>query len=451
MRKIGMLGLWILSAAAAGAQTLEERVQVLEKHLEGGDGEAPDPGSPAAQALSKKIEVFFSEGLKFRSGDSNFEAHIGGRVIFHGRFFNSENERGKRDTFGFRQVKLNMQGRIWQDWTFKVELSTTGTPVALDDGYVGFEKWTWLKLWAGQFKAPQSLEELTSTRFIDLPERSCLNRLVQGRDVGLMVHGEPVEKLLGYQVMLANGNGRNGPDENSDKDVFTRVWVRPLATALPDSRWFRNLHFGASVNYGRRDLAANTLPYTFQSIFNQTTFANAGAALPSIKFDDSRWRYAGEFAWLFGPGSIKAEYLRTNDQFTNLNNGTHHHTHITSYVVSATVLVTGEDKTWDRIRPDRPLFGSAGGFGAVELAARFGRFEFNRDMLDKGYLDRDTSARVVDEVAVGINWFPNMNTRVSVAYAYEKYRSDAHTDPILISGRRKDHCDVFLFRVQVDF
>lgn len=173
MRKIGMLGLWILSAAAAGAQTLEERVQVLEKHLEGGDGEAPDPGSPAAQALSKKIEVFFSEGLKFRSGDSNFEAHIGGRVIFHGRFFNSENERGKRDTFGFRQVKLNMQGRIWQDWTFKVELSTTGTPVALDDGYVGFEKWTWLKLWAGQFKAPQSLEELTSTRFIDLPERSC--------------------------------------------------------------------------------------------------------------------------------------------------------------------------------------------------------------------------------------------------------------------------------------
>lgn len=446
------LGLLALCAGFAGAETIEERVKALEEKLavkEESEGTPPEPGSPAAQALSKKIDVFFSDGLKYKSGDGNLEGTIGGRVIWHARLYSNMNERQKVDTFDFRQVKIYLQGKIWKDWTYKVEASTTGATFALDDGYVGFEHFHFAKLQVGQFKAPMSLEELTSTRFIDLPERSSLNRLVPAREVGIQLHGEIFEKILGYALFLTNGNGRNGPDENSDKDIVGRVWFRPLATQ--ESDWIKNLHVALSYSQGRRDLKNNTLPYTFSDPMTRTTFANIGPKGSSVKFDESRYRFQAELYWLFGPASVKAEFIRTSDGYTDLSAGDHDHTHIMAYFVSASCLLTGDQKTWDRIRPNKPLFGGGGGIGAIEVVARFSRFEFNRDIFDDGVLDIETSARRTDEYAIGVNWFPNANTRLSIAYVHEEFKGDAHTEPLVIAGRREDGVDMFIFRVQIDF
>ncbi|MEK7466999.1 MAG: porin [Planctomycetota bacterium] len=444
------LGLFAILAGFAGAETMEERVKALEEKLklkEEDEGEAPAPGSPAAEAASKAIDVFFNEGFKFKSKDGNFSGHIGGRVIWHARLFSNMNERQKVDTFAFRQVKLEMSGKLWKDFAFKVQLNTTGSSVALDDGIVGFERFYFAKLHIGQFKAPMSLEELTTTRFIDLPERSVLNRLVPAREVGLMLFGEPFEKIVGYQIMLANGNGRNGPDENSDKDIIARAYLRPFATM--ESDFIKNLHIAVSGSAGRRDVAAGVLPYTFSDPMTATTFANRGSAGASFKFDENRYRLQAELAWLFGPASFKAEWLRTSDRFTDLNAGDHNRTNIHSYYVSASVLLTGEMKTWDRIRPNKPLFG--GGVGAIEIAARFSKLWFDRDIFDDGVLNRDTSAKEVYEYAIGVNWYPNMHTRVSVAYVHEQYRSEAHTESLVLAGTREDGVDMFIFRAQIDF
>ena len=446
----GTLVMWALLAGFAGAQTtVEDRLKALEEKIESGSGEAPEPGSPAAMAAGKKIDVFFKEGIYMKSADGNIDAHLGGRVIVHWRNFIYNNERNQVDTFAFRSVKFQLEGKIWKDFEFKVELNTTGTPVALDDGFVGMIHWKALQIRVGQFKAPFSLEELTSTRFIDLPERSPMNRLVPAREVGIMVHGTLADKILGYGLMLSNGNGKNGPDENSDKDLTGRVWFRPAGTA--ESDYIKNLHFGVGFTAGRRDGKAATAPYTFSDPFTGTTFATLGTDAGSVKFDENRYRTNAELAWLFGPASIKAEYTRTNDQYTELDSDHHHHAHFTGYYVSATWLVTGEMKTWDRIRPNKPLFGSAGGIGAIELAFRYSEFQINRGLVDSGYFNKGTTAREVHEYAAGVNWFPNANVRMSVSYAYINYSSDEHTEPLVIGGERKDHEDVLLVRFQVDF
>jgi len=66
-------------------------------------------------------------------------------------------------------------------------------------------------------------------------------------------------------------------------------------------------------------------------------------------------------------------------------------------------------------------------------------------------LNPDTSAKEVEEYAIGVNWFPTMNTRVSVAYVHEVFKSHAHTEALVIAGRREDAVDMFIFRVQIDF
>ena len=434
-------GLALLLTGVGHTQSLEDRLKTLEEKLKVRVEE--EKGSSPA------IDLFFKDGLQAKSRDGNFELHIGGRVIIHARAFSRNNERVSSDSFSIRETKIDLMGKLWKDWEFRVEAQSTGPNFFIDDAYIGFVRFKWLKIRAGQFKAPFSMDQVTSTLFIDFPERAAMDRLAPSYELGIQVSGEPVEKIWSYALMASNGTGRAGIDENSDKDLTFRTWVRPGATS--ESAFFKGLHLGLNASYGRIDKKSGVMPYTFSNPFTQTVFASPGATAPAVKFDESRSRLSGEFAWLIGPAAIKAEYTRTNDQYSRLASGDNHHTHITAWYATAMWMITGEQKTWDRPRPARPLFGPEGGFGSLEVLARFSRWEFNRNILDSGILNRDTSARTADEYAVAVNWYPNANVRVTLSYAWVNYKSDAHTEPVVVNGKRFDKEDVVLLRIQVDF
>ena len=126
-----------------------------------------------------------------------------------------------------------------------------------------------------------------------------------------MVTGEPVAKVLSYAVMLSNGTGRSSTDENSDKDLTGRAWVRPGATS--ESDWIKGLHFGLAGTYGRQDKSAGVLPYTYSDLMTGTTFAVACPNAPAPTFHPSRTRFAAG-----SPGSgpsDSAEYPH-HDKYT---------------------------------------------------------------------------------------------------------------------------------------
>lgn len=183
------------------------------------------------------VKVEFKDGLKLKTEDGNFNAHVGGRLLTHYRFVQDRPEgagtRSMPDTFFVRQARLEISGDFYKDYEFKVQTdfptgatsSTTGT---LADGYLGWKKYPELSLRIGQFKEPFSQEETTSTRFIDFVERSVVNRLVPGRDIGLMIHGKLFEKILEYEAALYNGQGRAVVDGDDEKDTALRLRVTPF-------------------------------------------------------------------------------------------------------------------------------------------------------------------------------------------------------------------------------
>ena len=430
-------------SADAEEKSVEERVTALEERLG-----AP---APAAGAAGRDvIETFFKDGLQLRAASGDLEAHIGGTFVFYGRFFIRNNERVQSDTFQIRQARIVIEGKLFNDWEFRVQpTASNGGNFALDDGYLGLVRWGWLKVRVGQFKAPFGMEQLTLDPYTDFPERSLADRLVPSREIGIMVHGEPVAKVLSYAVMLSNGTGRSSTDENSDKDLTARAWVRPGATS--ESDWIKGLHFGLAGTYGRQDKSAGVLPYSYSELMTGTTFAVAGPNAAAAKFDRSRIRFAAEFAWLWGPVGLKAEYIRTRDKYTVTGPDRHQtHTNHSAGYVNATVLVTGDAKTWERVRPGKPLFGEKGGIGALEIAARWSRFRIQDDLFDDGILDPARSAQEADEYALGVNWYPNSCVRVTAAYALVVYNGDP-IRPVVIDGRRIDDEDVILVRIQVDF
>ncbi len=51
---------------------------------------------------------------------------------------------------------------------------------------------------------PISVDQLTSSRFIDFHERSILNDFIPGKERGVMLHGEP-KKGIFYGVAVSTG------------------------------------------------------------------------------------------------------------------------------------------------------------------------------------------------------------------------------------------------------
>lgn len=93
-------------------------------------------------------------------------------------------------------------------------------------------------LLVGQFKAPFSLEYLTSFALLKTADRSqAVDRLAVKRDVGVMaqLHATPLVTLAGA---LLNGEGANATHNPDDRELaLGRVTLRPVASLALAGKW----------------------------------------------------------------------------------------------------------------------------------------------------------------------------------------------------------------------
>jgi hypothetical protein len=80
--------------------------------------EAQDPKTDPPKADELPIEAYWKDGLRFRTKDGNFEAHVGGRAILHARTFFDRPDDGTAplrtvpDSFFFREAYLESSGTL---------------------------------------------------------------------------------------------------------------------------------------------------------------------------------------------------------------------------------------------------------------------------------------------------------------------------------------------------
>src|SRR5262249_12812629 len=141
------------------------------------------------------------------------------------------------------------------------------------------------------FKVPFCLDEFTSRRDEGFVDRTFIARhLAPGRDIGVMLHGRLLKKLLNYQAGAFLHDG-----ENSESKTEVRGAPAYAVRVTSDPK---KLHFGAAV-------VASDVPEGLNSIKEK--------GIANVFVNGTRLRFGTEFRWEPGPFSFQSEWVHVSE------------------------------------------------------------------------------------------------------------------------------------------
>lgn len=413
---------------------VDRRAQALKQAQE---SEGKDK---AREAFPTQTQGKFKEGFTWESGDKTSSLSISGRA--HADYRSFSPEAVAANTFDMRRAYLTASGKMYDYVTFDItgDIAQASAP-QMDVAWVNLAFMPSVQLRFGQFKMPFSLEELTSSRFIDFQERSLVNQFVPQKERGAMLWGTPTKGLV-YGLALSTGQGKNNNDAVSAKaknDVIGRVAVN-AAEIFDYKDWV--LHLGAAYSEG-------TLPANFG--LSQRTEGRGVTFFNTANFSGDnvqRQRHGLEAALAWGPVKLQGEVLNVSYKGTVPTES--YDRSIDANYVEALWLVTGEHYAdaykagaFGRIIPNSNFALNGGGWGAFEIGLRVSQFDASDftpgNTAGTGTLAGQTSTALTPQLVtpankatattVGLKWMLNPNFKFYLNYVNTKFDTDITVKP----------------------
>jgi phosphate-selective porin OprO and OprP len=429
-------------------QELDQKVRILERKQEI-DEEAATEKTKQASSVS-----LGANGLSFRSADSNFVFKLRGYLQADSRIYFDDHSAGNlNDTFLIRRARPILEGTVYDKYDFRLMLdfasginSTAANNGFLQDGYINARFLPQFQVQAGKFKEPVGLERLQSGRNMLFVERGYPTQLVPNRDVGLQIQGDLWASRLRYEVGVFNGvaDGGSGDMETADddKDIAARLFTTPFKNSRIEA--LRGLGVGIAGTIGNQEGALRNYVSPGQQRFFSYRSGAGTAAAPNVVADGEHWRITPQGYYYYGPFGLFGEYVISEQQvrldaggpsFTQARN--------TAWQVAASYVLTGEENAWRGIVPQKPFNPGNGGWGAWEIAARYGELHVD-DALFPLYASPAASARSARSWGIGLNWYLNQNVKIN--FNYEQTDFNGGTSDFLQKGEK-----VFFTRAQISF
>ena len=446
----------ILQALIAKGVLTEEEGALIGK---GRTGEKEAAEKKKESAITAK----YKDGITWESGDKANSLTVNGRIQLDYRTYGDDNKTtGVPDTFDVRRAYFGAKGVLGKYYEFGIvtdfaakDDTTKAKSAQLDEAYINLHYWDQAQFKFGQFKMPFSLEEQTSSRFIDFQERSLVNAYAPAKEIGAMIHGEP-KKGITYGVALSTGEGKqnietSSPTAKQDSvDVIGRVTAN-IAELMGNKD--NVYHVGLAASNGKLNSfsPSNTTEGKGEKFFAASYASGAGATAIGATGDLERTRYGVEGALALGSVKLQSEWVRTNLD-GKVNNGTKFDDNIDAWYAEALWLVTGEKYAdaykggkFDRIKPLNDFNPDGKGMGAWEIGVRYSKLDASD--LKTGVV-KATAGTTTEANAwtVGLKWIPMPNWRFLANYVHTDYDTD-----ITLNGKPFDSEDAFTVRAQMDF
>ncbi len=456
-------------AQQASVEDLDQRIKILERQLEIQKDEAE---TKAKDATTSKID---DKGVSIKKGD--FEFKFKGLAQADARYFLDDfNPTGValtptsnrdalyfNDTVLLRRVEPTFELTLGKLLFFRLQPQFAGDTASTADVYAELRFRPEFVVRAGKFKGPVSLENLRSTSAITFIERGFPTELGPNRDLGIQVGGDLFDSRLNYALGYFNGtpdgrdaNGTSDPDNR--KEIGARLFAEPFRN---DPGFLQGLGFGVGGTTGPRSgnvasVANDFLPRyrtpgqnTFFSYQAAAAAAGANPATLGVLADGRATRIEPQAYWYWNSFGLLGEWISSkqalargdhNDKLTNK-----------AWQIAANYFLTGEDAAYRGLaRVNQPFTGGGAGWGAFEVAARYGELDIDDDAFDGDAATRfanpATQASEAKAWTAALNWYPTVNVKIALNYSETSFDGGSASS----SGDRKDEKALFT-RFQINF
>ena len=396
---------WLAISISISAQTVEEKIQLLEKQLgllkeeiqelkkqlhkgeSTASGRGPEvTGTLPVQTASKKnhqrpeptpdpsqFRVYWKDGVRMDSVNGQFKLRIGGRIMNDWAFSRGDaslaeslGESGNfvHDGTEFRRARFYASGVLYDRFEFKAEYDFAGILSPFRDVYIGVRKVpVFGTLRAGHFKEPFGLEALTSSNHTTFMERSAGAAFTPDRNVGLALQNVVADGRVTYSAGVFRESLNTGESVGSGGSNIT---ARVTSLLIYDDGGRKLFHVGGAYSHQGTPLGG--------ARFRSRPEAHLLPHFVSTALLETRsYRLMGvETAAVAGPFSVQSEYMHSYVKSVSSGDPS-----FSGFYVLGSFFLTGEHRSYSRskgafgrVRP-RQSFLDGDGAGAWEIAARF--------------------------------------------------------------------------------
>ncbi|MBC7755886.1 MAG: hypothetical protein H7Z20_04425 [Bdellovibrio sp.] len=437
----------------------------------------------------------FKDGLMFESPDGDFKAKIAGRIHADYRIFDHNDGANNpallpatsitnsvvtanptnigADTFDIRRARIGFEAKYKNYYDAVLSLDMVGAAnnggsatnlTIVDQAYLNVAWWQPVQFRFGVFKAPMTLEKLTSSNNIDFMERSFVNALAPNEQIGAMVHGVPTTGVT-YQLGAFNG----GPTRAAESDIREdgKEFVARATVNFAEIMGKKEMISHLGVSFSDGDLPQGGVGASGRTESRGATFFRAPSFQNSpTNFDSSnRQRIGLEGAFAYNQFKAQAEWMKQTDKFDTLARG--YNLDTANWYLEGLWTITGEkyadgykNGAMGAIKPTKDFDPSTFSGGAWEVGLRYSQFDasdYNSIGVGQGVGSADTSITTkaagfakAKAYTAGVKFLPNSNMRFMLNYVKTDFSDviGGATGGVVLNNKRIDDEQAVLMRAQ---
>ncbi len=385
--------------------------------------------------------VAFKNGFKINSGDGKSNFSVNGRVMADYRDFDidakaatgaavsPENASG----FDIRRAYLGVKGNFLGFVNYEATGDFAGSNTL---------KYYWVepvlsekfKVRFGLFKMPGSLEQLTSSRFIDFTERDWVATMAPAVNKGIMIHGVPTTGMT-YALSVSNGgllaDAGSGTTRETSNSADGKALNGRLTLNFAELAGNKEMigHVGGWFGWDENLPTMTAGAVSFRTNGRGTQFFSTAVASSTAMYSNPEIKRGGlEGIAAMGPVKIQGEYAMMNFQQQGYNDK-----EVSAGYIGISYMLTGEQYAsayknglMDRMSPKNNYTGlDSTGLGAWEIGARYSKFDATDFVSGTDYIATASTPKA-DSYTVGIKWIPEPNTRFLLDYIYTDFNSSIY-------------------------
>ena len=359
--------------------------------------------------------------LTFASADGDFTLSLRSLMQFDtGYFAQGKNPPSVDLNSGtnFRRAQLGIFGTLWRDWSYNFTYDFGGRGVEKGGrvyfAYLEYDGFKPFGFRIGAFPWPGGLEDATPSADLVFLERAASTDVASGiagapgrEGASVFARGER------YFVSAALTGKRAGDAATFDAQQAIVTRATWLALDRGDVKWVLDADFTRVFKVSDNAPGSNASFFSLSSEPDMTLDASKTVDTGAI---DARGltQWGLETALNDGPFHVQGGYF----QYEIARRTTATNPAFSGWYAWATWSLTGEghvydpsDATFRGLKPDHPL-GTPGGWGALELKARYS----NLDLEYQPLLAGGVPGGVQNVWTLGANWFPTYSLKFSLDY-----------------------------------